>query len=954
MLAPGYRVFISYSRANKDRKERLVKHLSALKADGTISLWHDGCIEAGALWREELERAMQDSEVALFLVSADFIASPFCQDVEVPRLLERHRNEGVLIVPVIVDYCEWQRVEQISRFQVLPENGEPVPAQRPHSKAWTQVATGLRRRLENNPPGKRPPVTRAVSESEKKPPKLSLPELLQRMPGESGDLFGRDEALGWLDAAYADSQTGVLALYGFGGVGKSALVRHWLETRFSEMKDGATRTKDGAPRFLGVSFYSQGTREQAGSSDQFLIQALETFGETDAAQKSAWDRGQRLAELVSAEPTVLVLDGLEPLQYGVGPHKLEGQLKDPGVHGLLARLSAQPGESLCIVSTRLRLEDSDLQNAACVQQPVETLSPEAASELLRARGVRGSDEEINEAAEYLDRHPLALVLAAEYLHTFAGDEISRLHEIPLGTEATTAGRHAKSVMAAYETALRNDGDPLDLELLGVLGLFDRPARWEWLKALAEPPAISGVTDHLVQSSDREIYESMSRLRQWGMLADPGSLETPELDAHPLVREYFGERLRSKNETGWREAHSRLFDYLTSTTKEFPDTLSEMEPLYAAITHGCAAGRHQEAIEKVYTKRLLRGEKYYSIKQLGAIGADLTALAGFFDPPWQRPVTGLSDVAQAFILNEAGYSLGALGRLIEAIQPMQASLEARRSLEHWGAAAISAQNLSELHLTIGEMAQALSYAERGIEFANKSGKSLYLMSNRAALADILNQQGRLLESQEAFREAEQIQKEGQPELPILYSFAGFQYCDLLLEQKNYQEVQRRTPQTLQWARQYGGGLLSIALDLLSLGRAYLLQEQAENIGNYAQATDYLNQALNGLRQAGEVEFISRCLLALAELNILKRELNRAHADLDEALSIAARGTMRLRQADCHLGYARLYVAQSEKKKARESLETAREMIERMGYYRRDKDVAEIEREIGEMPDSSGEE
>ena len=215
MLTTGYRVFISYSRANKDRKERLVKHLSALKADGTISLWHDGCIEAGELWRDELERAMKEAEVALFLVSADFIASPFCQDVEVPRMLERHRNEGVLIVPIIVDYCEWKPIERISQFEVLPDDGEPVPAQRPHSKAWTQVATGLRKRLENKPPGKKPPATRAVKESERQPPKLSLQELLQRMPGESGDLFGREEALGWLDAAYANSQTGVLALVRF-------------------------------------------------------------------------------------------------------------------------------------------------------------------------------------------------------------------------------------------------------------------------------------------------------------------------------------------------------------------------------------------------------------------------------------------------------------------------------------------------------------------------------------------------------------------------------------------------------------------------------------------------------------------------------------------------------------------------------------------------------------------
>lgn len=946
MLTPGYRVFISYSRANKDRKERLVKHLSALKADGTISLWHDGCIEAGELWRDELERAMSESEVALFLVSADFLASPFCQDVEVPRMLERHRTEGVLIVPIIVDYCEWQPVERISRFEVLPDDGEPVPAQRPHSKAWTQVATALRKRLENKPPGKKPPATRAVKESEQEPPKLSLLELLQRMPGESGDLFGREEALGWLDAAYNDSQTGVLALYGFGGVGKSALVRHWLETRFPE-------TKTDAPRFLGVSFYSQGTREQAGSSDQFLIQALETFGEQDPGQKSAWDRGQRLAERVAEKPTVLVLDGLEPLQYGPGPHNLEGQLKDPGIHGLLARLSTQPGNSLCIVTTRLRLEDSDLQNASCVQQSVETLSLEAASELLRARGVRGSDNEINEAADYLGRHPLALVLAAEYLHMFAGGEVDRIREIPLSTEAITAGRHAKSVMAAYEASLHRDGDPLDLELLGVLGLFDRPARWELLKALAEPPAISGVTDHLVRASDREIYEAISRLRQWGMLADPGSLEAPELDAHPLVREYFGERLRSKNETGWREAHSRLFDHLTSTTKEFPDTLHEMEPLYAAVTHGCAAGRHQETLLEVYYRRICRGSEAFSIKKLSTFGADLAAMTGFFDSLWQQPVTALIDMAKAFVLNQAGFSLRALGRLTEAIQPMNASLGAYLSLEDWRNAAVAASNLSELHITVGDLRQALNYAEQSVELADKSGDNFMRIYNRTTLADALHQAGRLSEGEAVFRETEQMQKERQPHLPLLYSFQGYRYCDLLLEKEIYGEVQRRAAQGIKIARQ-NNWLLDIALNLLLLGRASLLQAKHEKTNDYPQTTDYLNQAVDGLRQAGTLDDLPFGLLARAELHILRVALSRARADLDEALSIAMRGKMRLHQADCQLGYTRLFVAQGEKEKARESWTKAKEMIERMGYHRRDQDVKKIERQIREMSGRSGEE
>jgi hypothetical protein len=63
-----------------------------------------------------------------------------------------------------------------------------------------------------------------------------------------------------------------------------------------------------------------------------------------------------------------------------------------------------------------------------------------------------------------------------------------------------------------------------------------------------------------------------------------------------------------------------------------------------------------------------------------------------------------------------------------------------------------------------------------------------------------------------------------------------------------------------------------------------------------------------------------------------------------MSIAARGNMRLYQADCHLEYARFYLAQSEKEEARRSWDTAKERIQRMGYHRRDKDLKEIEQQL----------
>ena len=67
-------------------------------------------------------------------------------------------------------------------------------------------------------------------------------------------------------------------------------------------------------------------------------------------------------------------------------------------------------------------------------------------------------------------------------------------------------------------------------------------------------------------------------------------------------------------------------------------------------------------------------------------------------------------------------------------------------------------------------------------------------------------------------------------------------------------------------------------------------------------------------------------------------------MDEAFSIAMRGGMGLYLADCHLEYARFYLAKSDKDEARKQWEIAKKMIEEMGYHRMDKEVQELEEQL----------
>ena len=137
------------------------------------------------------------------------------------------------------------------------------------------------------------------------------------------------------------------------------------------------------------------------------------------------------------------------------------------------------------------------------------------------------------------------------------------------------------------------------------------------------------------------------------------------------------------------------------------------------------------------------------------------------------------------------------------------------------------------------------------------------------------------------------------------------------------------------------LLDIALDNLSLGRAWLLQSRQLSDGDYRQASEFLQRALDGLRQAGQLDVLPLGLLARAELRRVTGDYQRARTDLDEAQRIAERSQMGLHLADCHLERARLCLALGDRDTARKAWETAKAMIERMGYHRRDGEVAEIE-------------
>ena len=452
------------------------------------------------------------------------------------------------------------------RFQTPAELLKALPT---ITGAIDEGQTVTYQRLGQMPDGNSYSVTR-------KPP-IRGPEKISvaRLPVTGSDIFGREEDIAFLNDAWANQDVDIVTIVAWAGVGKSTLVNHWL-------REMAARHYDCAELVYGWSFYRQGTSGGTSSADEFLDAALTWFGDPDPRIGTAWEKGERLAKLISHRRTLLILDGLEPLQNPPGAQ--EGRLRDPSLQALLKELAAF-NTGLCVITTRLPIADiADHERTSAPRRDLEQLSSDAGAKVLRALGVKGGEAELRSASDDFNGHCLALTLLGGYLTDAYNGEIRYRKEVSERlAHDVRQGVHARKVMESYQTWF---GEGPELAVLRMLGLFDRPADEKVLGVLLKSPAIPGLTESLTDLSPSEWRTFLARLRRARLLTGEDLHNPGHLDTHPLVREYFGEQLRSQRTEAWKECNRRLFNYYRTLAPQLPNSFREMEPLFLAVICGC--------------------------------------------------------------------------------------------------------------------------------------------------------------------------------------------------------------------------------------------------------------------------------------------------------------------------------------------------------------------------------
>ena len=144
-MSEPLKVFITYSHKNSEAKDELITHLAVLKRENRVTIWHDNEILPGDKWREAISNNLTDSDILLYLVSADSLASQNCNK-ELSEALELAKQKEVTIrtVPIILESCDWQN-HQLSEFQALPDEGKPINEWQPESQGWQSVVDGIRK-----------------------------------------------------------------------------------------------------------------------------------------------------------------------------------------------------------------------------------------------------------------------------------------------------------------------------------------------------------------------------------------------------------------------------------------------------------------------------------------------------------------------------------------------------------------------------------------------------------------------------------------------------------------------------------------------------------------------------------------------------------------------------------------------------------------------------------------
>lgn len=465
---------------------------------------------------------------------------------------------------------------------------------------------------------------------------------LRHAPPSSGPFVGREGLVHEMAAAFADPQVRGLGVIGFGGEGKSALIRKVVEeARAASAVDGVFWWTFDAGR----------------GPEHFFDAALTHFTGGRAWEEHAPGPGGR-SELLAALLDVgrrhaVVLDGLEAFQS-----------TDPDTYGDVVDPYLRQFLQFSLVADGLVVVGSRVPTVALIDfssyrfWDLGALSLREGVALLRRLGVRGPTDELEAVVRRWGGHALTLTLLGGYSETVGGGDVRRIADLPAGFTGETTDEHLDRLLRHYERTLT----PEARAVLLVVSAFRGPVPESTLREVFRALSASG-SESWVSVRDDRLADVVQWLRRLRVLGGPG--ERGGLALHPLLRDHFHWQLEATGEA--QLVHAAIADLYADSARAASAgaTLEQLTPALEHVYHGCRAGRHAAAFG-FYRSRIDRGQGRV-LYQLGMYGVELALMRQFFPEENVRNVPLVTDRRDsADLLRRVGLALMTTGDLEKAL------------------------------------------------------------------------------------------------------------------------------------------------------------------------------------------------------------------------------------------------------------------------------------------------
>ena len=733
-----------------------------------------------------------------------------------------------------------------------------------------------------------------------------LPYLNNITPPEP-NFVGRAEMFGTITEWYKNPDIHIGSLIGWGGEGKSTLLREWYDT----LKENNIHPHG----IFWWGFYRNAYLDPFLDS-LFNYLSQDRFSLND--YRTSWLKVDKIKELLLEGEYLIILDGLEEMQRGEESGEMFGCMLHREFSEILKFLADANVKGLCFITSRYLLTDIKKWEGSYYQRlEVERLSIEEGRALFKKMGVSGNQEEIDTVIEDHKGHALSLTLLATYLVEDHKGDIEKTRDIPPFYSDKEAGGKAHRTLLWYEKQLTET----QRSFMKIFSLFRRAVRAD---------NFEGVFRSKMETSLNQVLRDMpefSFIRMKDNLCDRRLISKGQDDTyttHPLIKGYFESIM---NEDDKKACHRKIYEYIGTFAPGKPETLEEMEPLFEQVYHGCAANLYDEAYHTVYRQKIMRGDERFLVNNLGAWGTNINVIRNFFqesDPDKAPFVSKIKE--KSYLINEAGLSMMAMGigRPEDVERLFKKSIKLDISQRDWAFAATSFINLVSLQIVTGNLQVAKKNSKKAIQFSIKGKHLGYELHSTVRLAYTLCLLGDIKKASVEFERVKELQKKADPSAKYICNVGSIRYAEFLLRQKKLEEAFGVTKESLELSEDYKwADLIFLCYQLLA--SIFLYQK------NFEDAEKNSEIAMECARRTGRQDKEVVSLIALARIRSEQGLHQEAKSIIENALQICQGCGYKLHEPEGKIVLAKVYLALGDIDRAKEFANSAYKEADQMNYH-----------------------